>query len=444
MVSNSQIDIKLAAKEIFLAGVERVLPDTLIKKAITLRGNILLTDEFSFNLDTFGRIYLIGAGKASALMGKEIEGILGDRLTDGHIVVKHGHSCTLRKISVSEAGHPVPDADSFNATHEIVKIADMADKNDLVICLLSGGGSALMADFPEGSSAGEIMVVNDLLVNSGCTIKEANTVRKHLSKVKGGQLARRVYPATLLSFILSDVIGDPLDVIASGPAVPDPTTYGEALLVLENHGITNAVPAGIIEYLIKGSRAVIPETPKQGDPVFTNTYNFLIGNNLIALEAAKEKAVNLGFNSEIISDRIQGDLFAAAGYIVDLALERQNDETVSKPVCLLFGGEPTVKVSGNGKGGRNQHLALYCSLLLKEHHGITVLSAGTDGTDGPTPAAGAVADCSTYPEAVAGQIIPENFLSAFDSYNFFKQTGGHIITGPTMTNVMDIIVVLVN
>jgi glycerate-2-kinase len=319
----------------------------------------------------------------------------------------------------------------------------VADRTDLVICLLSGGGSALLADFPEGSTPEEMMIVNKLLVNCGASIKEINAVRKHLSDVKGGQLARAVYPGTMVSLILSDVIGDPLDVIASGPTVPDPTTFKQAMEIIAKYDLSGSMPERIITSIIEGADGGRTETPKQGDPVFDKTFNFLIGNNKIALEAAGKKSIELKVNAEIIDDRLEGDITAVSEYIVGTALKCQSDINVPKPVCLLFGGEPTVQVSGSGKGGRNQHLALLCSSLLKSHKGITMLSAGTDGNDGPTSAAGAVVDCTTYDDAVSQGIIPEEYLGNFDSYNFFRKTGGHIITGPTMTNVMDIIVVIV-
>ena len=355
-----------------------------------MQDNSLLISDFSFNLDPVKNIYVIGAGKASALMAAEVERILGERITAGHIVVKYGHSCALKKIKVTEAGHPVPDSNGFRATRSILEIAAMADSTDLVICLLSGGGSALLADFPEGSTPEEMMIVNKLLVNCGASIKEINAVRKHLSVVKGGQLAREVYPATMVTLILSDVTGDPLDVIASGPTVPDPTTFKQAREIIAKYDLSASMPEGIISFLSEGAEGVRPETPKPDDPVFDKTFNFLIGNNKIALEAAGKKSIELGINAEIINDRLEGDISIVSEYIVGTALKYQSDINVPKPVCLLFGGEPTVQVTGSGKGGRNQHLALVCSALLRSHKGITMLSAGTDGNDGPTSAAGAV------------------------------------------------------
>jgi len=386
---------------------------------------------------------VIGAGKASALMGAEVERILGERITVGHIVVKYGHSCALKKIKVTEAGHPVPDSNGFTATRSILEIAALADSTDLVICLLSGGGSALLADFPDGSTPEEMMIVNKLLVNCGATINEINVVRKHLSAVKGGQLARAVYPGMMISLILSDVTGDPLDVIASGPTVPDPTTFKQAREIIAKYNLSASMPERIISHINKGAEGYRPETPKPADPVFDKTFNFLIGNNKIALGAAAKKSIELGINAEIINDRIEGDIGAVSEYIVETALKNQSNINVPKPVCLLFGGEPTVQVTGSGKGGRNQHLALLCSDLLRGNKGITILSAGTDGNDGPSDASGAVVDCETYDNAVLKGINPEEYLGNFDSFNFFRKNGGHIITGPTMTNVMDIIVVLI-
>jgi glycerate-2-kinase len=288
-----------------------------------------------------------------------------------------------------------------------------------------------------------MIIVNDLLVNSGAAISEINAVRKHLSVIKGGQLARVVYPAILVSLILSDVPGDDLSVIASGPTVPDPTTYLQALSVLDAYGLTRLVPRCIHSYLKEGVSGMRPETPKPGDQVFKNTFNLLIGSNKTALDAAKSKALEFNINSVIIDTQLQGDVASVAEYLVETALRFKNDQNEIKPVCLLFGGETTINVKKKGKGGRNQHLALLCAVLLKEHPGIAILAAGTDGNDGPTDAAGAIVDSDSYVTGLSSGIHPGKFLDSFDSYHFFKKTGGHIITGPTKTNVMDIIVVIV-
>jgi hydroxypyruvate reductase/glycerate 2-kinase len=442
-MENDKMNCRTIAEKIFLAGVESVLPDRLIVNEMSLKDNCLKIGHLDFPLETIENIYVIGAGKASAMMGAEVEKILSDRITEGHIVVKYGHSCNLKYIDVTEAGHPIPDTNGLRATREILKIAETASWNDLVICLLSGGGSALLPDVPEVCSLEDMIKVNDLLLNCGACISEINAVRKHLSVVKGGQLARVVYPATLVNLILSDVPGDALDVIASGPTVPDPTTYLQALTVLSAFGLSRTVPRGILTFLKEGAAGKKPETPKPDDPVFDKTYNILVGTNRKALEAAKNKALEFNINAVIIDDQLQGDTLTVADYLVQTSIRFKNDTNEVKPVCLLFGGETTVKMTGKGAGGRNQHLSLLSALLLRNNPGITILAAGTDGNDGPTDAAGAVVDSDTVPGAISKNIDPEKHILDFNSYHFFKKAGGHIITGPTMTNVMDIIVVIV-
>ena len=432
------------AEQIFLAGVNSVLPDKLISGNMALTGNLLNIGELSIPLDKTENIYVIGAGKASAVMASEVEKILGDRITEGHIIVKYGHASKLKFIRVTEAGHPFPDSNGFNATKNIIEIARKAKVNDLVICLLSGGGSSLMCDCPEGLKPEDLILVNELLVNSGACISEINAVRKHLSNVKGGQLARAVYPATLVSLILSDVPGDSPDVIASGPTAPDPTTFNAAIEVLEKFGIKSSLPSRIIDFLYDGATCRIPETPKPGDAIFEKTTNLIIGTNRLALEHARLKAVEHNINAVIIEDELQGDTTSVSEFLVDAAIRFKNDKNEVKPVCILFGGETTVKMTGKGTGGRNQHLAMLCARLLKDKPGITVLCGGTDGNDGPTDAAGAVVDSETLPFAVKKGIDPVKYLKEFNSYNFFRKTAGHVITGPTMTNVMDIVVIIVD
>jgi glycerate-2-kinase len=443
MIEKNSMNIKLISEQIFLAGVESVLPVSLISNEMSLTENLLKINKLSFNLETIENIYVIGAGKASAMMGAEVEKILGDSITEGHIVVKYGHSCKLKYIRVTEAGHPIPDTNGYKASSEILKIGSMANSGDLVISLLSGGGSSLFADICEGCSPEDMTKVNDLMINSGACISEINAVRKHLSVIKGGQLARVVYPATLVNLILSDVPGDQLDVIASGPTVPDPTTFLQALNVLSSYGLAGIVPRSILTHLKDGAAGKRPETPKPEDPVFDKTFNILVGSNRIALEAARNKALEFNINPVIIDDQLQGDVATVADYIVETSKKFKNDIYEVKPVCLLFGGETTVKTSGRGTGGRNQHLALLCALMLQNNTGITILAAGTDGNDGPTNAAGAVVDSDTISEARLRNIDATKHLTEFDSFHFFKKAGGHIITGPTMTNVMDIIVVIV-
>ncbi len=434
---------RIIAEKIFLAGVAGVLPDRLVSESVSLKGEILKTGEITFEVNMLNNIYVTGAGKASAAMAHHVEAILGKRITGGHVVTRYGNSCTLKKIKVTEAGHPFPDVNSFKAAGEIMALADKAGENDLVICLISGGGSALMTDLPEGLFPEEIHIVNNLLVKCGATIHEINTVRKHLSEVKGGQLATRMFPATLVNLILSDVVGNQIDVIASGPTVPDMTTYRDAYKVLEDHNLLNDVTEGIKKYLREGIEGLRPDTPKPGDQAFTRTYNILIGTNATALEASRKYAAGSGYNPYIITDSLSGDVEDVVQKVIDTAISYRNNPEVRKPLCLLFGGETTVKVTGTGLGGRNQHLALTATVRLKDLPGITILSAGTDGNDGPTDAAGAVVDSSTFHYGLSVGKEPEKYLGDFDSYGFFKSAGGHIFTGPTFTNVMDMVVVLV-
>lgn len=431
------------AKKIFLAGVEGVLPDKLISDNISVKGTNVRIGELTFAPGKYRNIYIIGAGKASAAMGHYVESILGSLVTGGLIVTKYGHSCKLKRIRVKEAGHPVPDTNGFEATREILRIADEAGEQDLVICLISGGGSALMSDLPAGLLPEEIYLINNLLVRCGATIKEINTVRKHLSEIKGGQLAARVRPATLVNLIISDVTGNDPEVIASGPTVPDTSTFHDAYRVLEDYNLINDVTEGIKNYLRAGMEGTRAETPKPGDPVFERIFNIFAGTNNTALEAAKKYAADSGLNTYIITESLSGDVETVAQSIIETALMYKDGADYVKPVCLLFGGETTVKVAGSGMGGRNQHLALNAAIRLKDLPGITLLAAGTDGNDGPTNAAGAVVDSSTVQNGLSKKADPEKFLREFDSFNYFKTAGGHIITGPTFTNVMDLVVVLV-
>jgi glycerate 2-kinase len=300
-----------------------------------------------------------------------------------------------------------------------------------------------MSDYPEGAQLEDLIKMNRLLVDCGANITEINTVRKHLSKVKGGQLAREAQPACLVTLILSDVPGDALDIIASGPTVPDTSNFLDAMNIVKKFGLEPEMPPALLKYLKDGAEGRIPETPKRGDPVFKNTHNIIIGNNEMALQASLQKAVELGFETKIPGMRLEGDATLMARSIVDYAVKMQSGLAIKNKFCLLFGGETTIKVAGAGLGGRNQHLALAAAIELADKPGITLLSAGTDGTDGPTDATGAVVDFQTTARARAKGIDPRLYLQEFDTYHFFQKAGGHVITGPTMTNVMDMVVVLI-
>lgn len=431
------------AEQIFLAGVKGVLPGKLIGDLVSARGSHLKIGYQDYDLEKVRNIYIIGAGKASASMGHYVEHILGKRVTGGHIITKYGSYVKLKKIKVTEAGHPVPDHNSFMATEDIMRIAEGASENDLVICLFSGGGSSLLADLPEDSSHEDMMLLNDLLVKCGADIIGINAVRKHLSMVKGGQLAGIIAPASFVTILISDVPADRLDCIASGPTVPDSSTFADAIKVLQDYHIADKIPEGLLNYLNDGLKGLKKETPKPGDPLFENARTFLAGSNRIALQAAKAEAQKQGFSTFILTDTLFGDPEGACRWFREMIYKYQNDNAIQKPACLLFGGELALKVSGSGEGGRNQHLALTAALRLNDIPGITFLSAGTDGNDGNTEMAGAVVDSDTVHEALSENIDPEKFLREFDSYNFFKSAGGHIYTGPTFTNVMDLVVILV-
>lgn len=436
-----KVDPKTDIKQIFLSGVENVLPDKLIKSQVRLCDEILYIQQYSFNVLDFENIFVIGAGKATALMAKEIESVLGNYINTGHIIVKYHHKCHLNKIAITEAGHPLPDENGWKAAQRILTIAKQASNKDLVICLFSGGASALLADCPDEISLSDLILTNDFLIKSGANIKEINAVRKHISKMKGGQLAKAIYPATTISLILSDVIGDQLDVIASGPTYPDSTTFSEAYEILKKYELTEKVPLSVVQYLKRGIVGEIPETPKSDDFIFSKVYNVIIGNNKMALEAASRKAIELGYQAHIIADDLQGNEKETANFILS-TIEKFKEKNHKTPICLLFGGEPTVKVTGDGLGGRNQHLALYLATKLENKPGITILCGGTDGTDGPTDAAGAIVDDKTIQIAKEKNIHPMDYLKNSDAYNFFKQVGGHLITGSTKTNVMDIVLVI--
>lgn len=431
------------AVDIFLAGVDSVKPGSLINRYVKISNNVLNIKELAFNLADLRNIYIVGAGKASAAMAEAIENILEGRISAGHIVTKYGHSLHLRYIEITEAGHPVPDENGVRGTAKILSLVNKAQKDDLVLCLISGGGSALLADVPEGSTLEDLKALSACLLKSGADIREMNCIRKHLSGVKGGHLANAAFPARVISLILSDVIGDPLDVIASGPTAPDPTTFADALAILAKYGIENELPEQILNILKEGSEKKRQETLKETDEMFQHIDNLIIGTNLLALKTAREKAVLLGYDTHVITNGLAGEVNAAASFIIE-NIKKAVSGRSDKKVCLLFAGEPTVKINGSGTGGRNQHLALIIASLLKDMPGVTFLSGGTDGTDGPTDATGAVVDFYTSKNAMELNLDIEKYLNDFDSYNFFRQEGGLVITGPTQTNVMDLMVALID
>ena len=431
------MDQRQIITKIFLAGVESVKPENLIKHHVSINNDILWISGISFDLAAINNIFVIGFGKASAAMSNALESVLDSKIAGGCVITKYGHTVCQKFIEIIEAGHPVPDENGIRGTEQILSIVNDAGEKDLIICLISGGGSALLADVPEGCTLEDLKSLNNVLLTTGADIKEVNCIRKHLSSVKGGLLAKAAYPAQLVSLIISDVVGDPLDVIASGPTVPDRTTFAEAVSILKKYNIEDKIPDQMYRFLIDGMKNKHEETLKTFDKAFLNTKNLIIGTNQLALKIAREKAESFGYETRIVTNMLEGDVVDVAGYIIKLV------KAAGKNSCLLFGGESTVKVTGTGIGGRNQHLALLIADFLKDMPGITVLAAGTDGTDGPTDATGAVVNSCTWENASKLNLNMEQYISNNDAYSFFKQEGGLIITGPTQTNVMDLIIALI-
>ena len=415
-------DMRENAIDIFQAGVQAVAPGAAIKSFCQLNGEILSVDGQRYDLSLFKNIYVLGAGKAGASMAQAIEDLLGERISKGIITVKYGHLEKLHKIKTHEGGHPVPDENGYRGAQAIFRLASTAEKDTLVICLISGGGSALMPLPVDGVSLEDKQQTTKVLLSCGATIHEINAVRKHLSLIKGGGLARAVYPATLITLILSDVVGDDLDSIASGPCVCDSKTFSDCKAIFSKYSIEDAIPASVLQYIELGLAGKVPETTKAGQSIFAATQNVIVGGNFKALLKAKEKADELGYNSLLLSSMIEGETRDVASNHIAIAREIQlHGYPVQKPACLLSGGETTVTIKGTGKGGRNQEFVLAAALKMTGMENIVVLSAGTDGTDGPTDAAGAIADQSTLQRAVLKKLDPQKYLENNDSYHFFDK-----------------------
>jgi len=435
-------------REIFDSALIAVDPNEAVKRNVKLidvsSGAQLRISDTEYDLSEYQRIYVVGAGKAASSMARSIEDILGNRITKGTVNVKYGYGEELDTIRVNEAGHPIPDGAGIAGTQDILNLMQGLTSHDLVICLMSGGGSALMPLPSDGINLDEKQETTRLLLGCGATINEINAIRKHISQIKGGRLARAVYPASLVSLILSDVIGDRLDVIASGPTVPDESTFKDCLNIIKKYKLKKKVPAAVLIYLREGSKGKREETPKPGDPIFNKTHNFIIGNNLLAINEAKNKAEQMGYTPLILSTSIEGETREAAKVHAAIAKEVLNSgNPVKRPACIISGGETTVTIEGNGLGGRNQEFALAAAMEIEGIEGITILSGGTDGTDGPTDAAGAIVDGDTVKRAVKMKMDPYSYLKNNDSYHFFDKLKDLLVTGPTNTNVMDLRLMIV-
>ena len=432
------------AKAIFQASVEAADPSRCIHQNVRLCQEVLQIGQTSYHLSDFRRIFVIGAGKASVPMAQAVEQILADRITRGVINTKYGHSRPLQRIEVNEAGHPLPDERGVEGTEKIVKLLKEADRQTLVLCLLSGGGSALMPHPAAGISLEEKQQTTQRLLQSGASIEETNAIRKHLSGIKGGRLCQLAHPARVVTLILSDVVGNKLETIASGPTVADPSTFADCLRIVERYDLVGRLAPSVIRRLQAGVRGGVEETPKPGDRIFSSCQNLVVGDNRLAVEAARAKAISLGYNTLVLSTQIEGEAREVARVYAALAKEvLSSGNPVGSPACFIGGGETTVTVKGEGKGGRNQELVLAAAVQIDGLRDVVILSGGTDGTDGPTDAAGAVADGQTVRRAKQMGLSASDCLRENDSYQFFRALGDLLMTGPTGTNVMDIQIVLV-
>jgi hydroxypyruvate reductase len=437
--------LKQAAQSIFQAALDAADPAPAVARFLRRDGETLWAADRAYDLHSLRRVVVIGFGKAGAAIGQGVERVLGERIDAGWINVKYEHLLPLRKIHLHEAGHPLLDENTLLGTRRILALLDELTENDLVLCLISGGGSALLELPVEGVSLGDLRAATDAMLRCGATINELNTLRKHLSQVKGGQLARRAKGARVISLILSDVIGSPLDIIASGPTVPDSGSFAEALEVVRRYNIIEELPQAVWNHLLAGEAGKLPDTPKAGDPIFARVQNLVIADNILACEAALRAAENLGFQPLLLSSFLQGEAREVARVFGAVAREiLSSNRPIPRPACVLAGGETTVTLRGKGKGGRNQEMALAAAIELAGLPDVAFLSGGTDGSDGPTDAAGAYADSTTLARASALGLSARAFLAENDSYHFFQSLGDLLMTGPTNTNVNDISFLLVS
>lgn len=443
------------AEAIFRAGLARVDPLAMMGRVLTLDGDILRvtteTECHAYDLARYRQIYVLGAGKAAARMALGLERILGDRIADGVAAVKEGYLETLSRIRLMEAAHPVPDARGVAAAREVLALAGKAGQGDLVIVLVSGGGSAILAaplELPgHRLTLADKQQTTRVLLSCGATIQEINCVRKKLSAVKGGRLAAAIAPAHCLGLLLSDVVGDDLDVIASGPTVPDPTTGADALAVLARYGVTDTVAPDALAVLNDVAAGRAPDTPKPGDPAFAHTRTVLVGTNFQALLAARDKAAALGYATVIVTSHLTGEAREMANLFLGMARDiAEYGVPLPRPACVIAGGETTVTLRGHGKGGRNQEMALaYLAGLgrdAKNAEDAVFLAASTDGSDGPTDATGAFASLSILRRGQALGLDAGRYLADNDAYHYFEAVGRLLKTGPTNTNVCDIKVLL--
>jgi hydroxypyruvate reductase len=432
------------ARRIFDAGLTAANPYDAVKRHVTREGDTLTVAGGPYDLSSYRNVYVLGAGKAAAKMASAVEELLPDKISSGIVIVKYGHKLPLNLVEIVEAGHPLPDEAGVAGTTRIVELLRQATEEDLVILLLSGGGSALLPCPVDPITLEDKIRTSQTLLDCGATIHEINAVRKHISKIKGGRLARLAHPATLVSLILSDVVGDDLDAIASGPTVPDSSSFADCLLVVERYELKEKIPPRVRAFLEAGAGGEVEETPKAGEPIFQHVRNVIVGNNRMAVEAARVKAEGLGYNTLALSSFIEGEAKVVAAAHAAIAKEIiTTGNPIRRPACVLSGGETTVAVRGAGLGGRNQEFSLAAAAAIDGADGVVILSGGTDGTDGPTDAAGGVVDGTTLQRGRDKDLDAADFLRRNDSHTFLSAVGDLLVTGPTLTNVMDLRLVLI-
>jgi hydroxypyruvate reductase len=441
--TNPEAKLRNQAQRIFRAALDASDPAVAIRRHVRVAGAMMTVGNRKYRLDDFRRVIVIGAGKAGATMAQAVERLLGKRIAAGHVNVKYGHLAKVSRVKLHECGHPVPDQAGVEGAERIAALAQDANADDLILCLISGGASALMPSPAPPVTLEEKQATTRLLLASGANIHEVNSIRKHISRLKGGQLARLASPATVVSLLLSDVIGDDLDVIGSGPTAPDASTFASARGVLEKYGLLEKIPASVRSRIDSGAAGEIPETPKQSEALFQRVQNLVVGSNNLAVVAAADEAKRLGLKPLVLSTLIEGETRDVARMHAAIAREvLASGRPAKPPLCLISGGETTVTLRGDGLGGRNQEFVLAAAMDLAGAKHAVVLSGGTDGTDGPTDAAGAIADGMTVSRAQTSGLSPAKFLAANDSYHFFEALDDLLKTGPTNTNVMDVRLVL--
>jgi glycerate-2-kinase len=447
LIENGESEAERKARRLSLEAVEAALeavePGRSIRSKVRVLGGQLLVGGKRFDLARFGRILVIGGGKAGGPMARALESLLGDRITAGIVNVPdsyHGKREEIDRIRLHPASHPLPSRSGLQGVEQMLELVGSPRRDDLVVCLLSGGGSSLLPMPVEGISVADKTEITRALLRAGATIGELNVVRKHLSSLKGGWLAKRLYPAAVLSLVISDVVGDRLDLVASGPLHPDPSTFSDAIQVLKRHDLWEGAPQSVVTLLRRGEEGRIPETPKPGSRYFSMVSSFVIGSNDDACEAAVRQLKSSGQGPTLLTTSLEGEARFAGTFMGSVL---QHASTRPRPSSYVLGGETTVTVTGEGRGGRNQEFALGAATKIGGSHGVVMVALGTDGLDGSTDAAGAVVDGHTIARARSLGLYPEEILARNDTFRFFDRLGDLLMTGPTGTNVNDVAVAVV-